>query len=337
MGRKRELKSIEETHYFKSKRKEEKKKWRQRKKQAKFQERREKLLKEVCQEVAQSAKKAMPRNDVGTQANTAQGRGRALIDFRKSKNNYAHPLKELDATLIQPIADATELGRGTFGFCYLAKYRHTTVAVKELLNVAKKTKTDLRSDALREAKVLKDIKDHRGVPYLFGVCTQAEPIRIVIMFHGEGLKNLTISQASKEKSFRADVWKPILSLTCSALEHIHSCGYVHNDIKGNNVVLEKKGESIFNPVIIDFGRSIDVKLARPCKPRQRPTEAYLAPELYSGTAPPSFASDIFSLGKMIASVYKHTRCFSFGQVLRKCLEVNPTARPSLAEVISCFT
>ena len=43
------------------------------------------------------------------------------------------------------------------------------------------------------------------------------------------------------------------------LNHIHSCGIPHNDVKSNdvksnNVVMEQRGEE-WNPVIIDFGKA----------------------------------------------------------------------------------
>ena len=42
---------------------------------------------------------------------------------------------------------------------------------------------------------------------------------------------------------------------CSALNHVHSRGFLHNDIKANNVVIERKPESDkYTPILIDFGK-----------------------------------------------------------------------------------
>ena len=48
------------------------------------------------------------------------------------------------------------------------------------------------------------------------------------------------------------VWDRILREVAGALEHIHSCEYIHNDL--NNVVSEQR-EAQPSPVIIDFGRA----------------------------------------------------------------------------------
>ena len=44
---------------------------------------------------------------------------------------------------------------------------------------------------------------------------------------------------------------------CSALKYVHLAGYLHNDIKANNVVLEKSSRASdkYLPVLIDFGKS----------------------------------------------------------------------------------
>ena len=34
----------------------------------------------------------------------------------------------------------------------------------------------------------------------------------------------------------------VLTSICTTLKYIHAQGFLHNDLKGNNVVLEKKGE-----------------------------------------------------------------------------------------------
>ena len=47
----------------------------------------------------------------------------------------------------------------------------------------------------------------------------------------------------------------VMRKTCEALLHLHKNGYLHNDLKGNNVVLECKVDT---PVIIDFGKSCQI-------------------------------------------------------------------------------
>ena len=93
-----------------------------------------------------------------------------------------------------------------------------------------------------------------------------------------------------------------------ALNHIHSCGIPHNDVKSNNVVMEQRGEE-WNPVIIDFGKarfSSDPKPAMSLSTHQqekyREQYPHIASEIVNGSGRQSAQSDIFSLGKIVLAV-----------------------------------
>ena len=47
-----------------------------------------------------------------------------------------------------------------------------------------------------------------------------------------------------------------------AFNHAHAAGVIHNDIKSNNVVLEKHGEK-WDPFVIDFGKTRLVSYPKP--------------------------------------------------------------------------
>ena len=73
-----------------------------------------------------------------------------------------------------------------------------------------------------------------------------------------------------------------------ALALIHEKGFLHNDLKSNNIVLDNR-DGVYNPVIIDFGKSVPMSGARGPKSfsaeRQRKyaTEfPHIAPEIVSG-------------------------------------------------------
>ena len=50
-------------------------------------------------------------------------------------------------------------------------------------------------------------------------------------------------------------WKSFCDVA-DALQQVHHCRYIHNDLKSNNVVLETKEGSRPKPVNIDFGKSV---------------------------------------------------------------------------------
>ena len=61
---------------------------------------------------------------------------------------------------------------------------------------------------------------------------------------------------------------------CSPLGHVHLKGYLHNDLKASNEVLERISVSKeLTPVVIDFGKSV--------KASSYSTKCYLAPEVRS--------------------------------------------------------
>ena len=77
--------------------------------------------------------------------------------------------------------------------------------------------------------------DHRYLPLLFGAVVKGEQL-MLITHHGEDLRSVTLSMAIK------------------GLHHVHTRQILHNDLKSNNVVVEKRND-MWNPVIIDFGKA----------------------------------------------------------------------------------
>lgn len=156
-------------------------------------------------------------------------------------------------------------------------------------------------------------------------------------FHGDGKDSLTVYKAAKNKLIsEKKEWNTVLCETADALNHVHRCGYAHNDLKSNNVVLEKCEDEPLHPVIIDFGKSVLLMKATnpPAKPmhvRNQYEDSYIAPELVDGTGKPSIKSDIYALSFMIKSVY---RLLHFRNVVavKNALVTLPEERPNIEEL-----
>ena len=92
-----------------------------------------------------------------------------------------------------------------------------------------------------------------------------------------------------------------------ALKHVDLKGYLLNDIKANNVVLEKDlmHSLKFKPVLIDFGKGKNgaesSEAALSTRKRPTPAKTYLAPEVIKNRIY-SIASDLYSLGRMLKAV-----------------------------------
>lgn len=83
----------------------------------------------------------------------------------------------------------------------------------------------------------------------------------------------------------------VLWLTAGALSIIHDSGFVHADIKPQNVLVTQTGV----PVIIDFGQSEAVNVRRT---RVRGTPGFMAPEqLSAGRITP--ATDVWGFGRTL--------------------------------------
>lgn len=136
-----------------------------------------------------------------------------------------------------------------------------------------------------------------------------------------------------------------------ALRYLHSHGIAHRDIKPSNILFDKD----FNPKLIDFGMSTESasKVSTICG-----TTFFIAPEVFKNQEYNGIQSDIWSLG--ITLHIMSTMQFPFddrsesrhvnnvkngrielmieapgliGQVVEKCLVVNPKLRPSSADIL----
>jgi Protein kinase domain len=140
-----------------------------------------------------------------------------------------------------------------------------------------------------------------------------------------------------------------------ALQAIHAVDLVHRDLKPSNVLMAPDG-----PRVIDFGivRVTDVGTALTGTGMRLGTIGYLSPEQLYGR-PVTPASDVFALGVLL--VYATTAHLPFPgttdvavarrmdqapdlsgvpqplrDLLRRCLAIDPVARPGLAELLTSF-
>ena len=253
-------------------------------------------------------------------------------------------LKELARENLTRKSGARSIGSGTFGNCYLGKYRGISVVIKEYKDLSNSRNNShhdslsrLQMEAKHEARVLRKLGDHPGIPLLFGVSLKEVPVSIVLKFHGDDEESLTVFKAAKnEKVSEQKEWNRILHDTANALEHIHGCGFAHNDLKANNVVLEKRQDKCLHPVIIDFGKSVAFSKAKnpvpkPSYLKDQYKNSYIAPELIDGTGKPSINSDVYSLAFMIKSFYGILKFKSIG-IVKDGLSTVAAKRPSVSEV-----
>lgn len=112
----------------------------------------------------------------------------------------------------------------------------------------------------------------------------------------------------------------------SALFFLHSKGFVHRDLKPDNIMVDKNGRV----VLIDFNTS------RKETPQKKDTEimgtaGYASPEQI-GTSKSDSRTDIYSAGVLlnvlITGVHPSEKIprGKLGRIIRKCTNINPDSR-----------
>ena len=110
-----------------------------------------------------------------------------------------------------------------------------------------------KREVIIEATVLSELRDHPGIPHLFGVCSEEAPFYLVLQYHTVEGCSVTLSVAVTTSMVDgADGCVKTLKQIGEIVLFLHTKGYLHNDLKGNNVVLDGANH---NPIIIDFGKS----------------------------------------------------------------------------------
>ena len=214
--------------------------------------------------------------------------------------------KELSPENIEYLSK-NPVGSGSFGQCFLGRYRGIEVIVKQMIHSeTAEDKERARRDLFHEAKIVSALGDHPNLPMMFGVVTKTFPLCLVTQFHGVKEDGVTPHQAADANILTMAKCIKIFQKICCALGQVHSKGYLHNDIKANNVVLERNSVSEeFNPVLIDFGKSVKASSAplyrRKSKVLNCKGKSYLAPEVVSERLY-SVSSDIYSLGRMLKAI-----------------------------------
>jgi serine/threonine protein kinase len=292
-----------------------------------------------------TVQKAESRNfEQSATKRSAQPIGEESLCIKKARVQ-AHTYKEIDMSHV--VRTNQFLGSGTYGSCYLGRYRGLPIVVKELKvrKVGKERKEEtekrLKEELIHEAKAICKLGDHPGLPLLFGISSTNLPFRLIMQFHGKkDGTSLTISKAMANSTIsQKSVWEKIIGKAAHALHHIHSVGLIHNDLKANNVVLDEVSDHSYQPIIIDFGKSRPIsspkgsKLLSDEEQRDyRKLYPHIAPEIVKGLHPQSCASDVYSIGVMAKAIYKKYKFGPLPELVGLAIRSSPKERPAIAKI-----
>ena len=154
--------------------------------------------------------------------------------------------------------------------------------------------------------------DNPHIPHLFLFGEYVKGKEGILMEYIDGRP---LTEFLAEKPTHAERKKIFLQIL-DAVAYLHSKGIIHNDLKPDNILIKRTGNSV---ALIDFGLSDTDAHFLLKSPGY--TAGYAAPELVK-TRVSDVRSDIYSIGKLMALLfgknYRRFRC--------KCIRENPGRR-----------
>jgi len=186
-----------------------------------------------------------------------------------------------------------KLGNGGFGCVYKALVEGgpltgTPVAVKEMASEA---------NVVREVKALCTLPPHDHCVKFLGTRREPNKVYVVMEFVSGG----TLRSFRGDRGLSEAILRRYARMTLLALIHMHAHRMVHQDIKGDNVLVNEQGSI----KLVDFGCAKVTghsNMSRSCG-----TVRWMAPEVLRGAAP-SPKSDMWSFGCMLIELTNSSGC-----------------------------
>ncbi len=218
-----------------------------------------------------------------------------------------------------------EIGKGGMGRVYMAhdERLERTVALKELVIselVDGEERSEITERFIREAQTAANL-NHPNIVTIFDVAQENGKHYIAMEYiPGRSLKEFI----EKNHTFVLDTLLDILLQIASGMEHAHSKGVIHRDIKPDNIKV------IDNNVIkiMDFGiASMERKKDNITKNGAlMGTIGYMSPEQLYDSKSVDNRADIFSFGAMLYEIFTQRLPFdgeTIGEVIISIMTCNP--------------
>ena len=225
------------------------------------------------------------------------------------------------------IANTDSIGGGVFGNCYLKKFTRLSK------NVVEKQLIDGNIDVLYKEAQYMQMFSHRCIPHLFGIQVEKNPLSLVMEFVGENSQSMTVhkllfdSNAAKiRSSMSLKDWLCVCYDITDALDYMHQKGYLHCDLKTDNVLVSKR-----KGYLIDFGKVRE--MAHPTAKKYKVLHGHIAPEVLKGSHVNS-ASDVYSLGIIFKTIAKEINSKVLSQLGKTATNIDPKQRPTLLKLLT---
>jgi serine/threonine protein kinase len=154
-------------------------------------------------------------------------------------------------------------------------------------------------------------------------------------------QSITLAEAAKTSMFTSErQWVDVILVCAKAISEIHAKGYIHCDLKGDNIVINKDKVGMgFCPIVIEFGKmqkACEAKIKKLSTIEQEKYSKYhkhIAPEVVRGTRPPTKASDIYAFGLVISLICFYHKIENLRLIAVNCINGTPERRHTINQII----
>eukprot|EP00760_Papus_ankaliazontas_P012088 PhM_4_TR15186/c0_g1_i1/m.46554 len=176
------------------------------------------------------------------------------------------------------------LGKGSFGLVYKAMNRETNeiFAMKEIVLV--KDDASQIANVSREIRVMKQL-DHENIVKYYGARRDGDRLYIHMEYIDGGSIATILKDFGPLHEKQAVMY---CTQILTGLEYLHNMRVVHRDLKGENLLVDKKGRV----KLADFGTSKELQTIAQTLAG---TSHFMAPEVIRGTGH-DFSADVWSVG-----------------------------------------
>ena len=268
---------------------------------------------------------------------------------------------EIPPAMIKDSPQSEVIGEGRFGTCTKA-FLHGTLVCAKILQSCDSPSYHTKAAILHEAAILSKVR-HPPICFLAGIQTTKEPFQLITVFYSVNnvslsvYDTLSVAKLTEAKrhalelvrpSLTLQVWLAIMKNLAEALAFSHSKSIVHRDLKSDNVVLNKQGDSI-HCVLVDFGKSNYVTKVRRYQLSEKEKEQYrrdhkhIAPDLVDGISDVSTASDMYSYGRVLKNIIIYFPLpieainTPIKKAIKQCLMYSDAERPTAQHLVQLLT